>query len=220
MNRGEVRTAIRYIIAEPHENGTWTNAMLNSFIDRAYKMLANVVRNRNYKYYYSTTTLTTTATVRYVALPTDCVSSNVLNIRNAEGYSLVPDDIVNMSPEDTANKATFYDILDNKVYFDPVPSDAETYTLEYFRIPNVLSLDATELDFPQGQEDVVAWKAATMAKKSLDDISQFIASEYEDMYESMLKSIMINKYIRPPMIKISRGHFGKGWINNGFRQGL
>ena len=111
-----------------------------------------------------------------------------------------------------------YIIVNNDIYLDPVPTEVKTYALEYFRVPTILSSDSIELDFPKGQEEVVAFKAAIMAKKSLDDISENIESEFKQMYDSMLKSIMINKYIRPPQITVSRGQFGKYWPNNRGRQ--
>jgi len=214
MNRGEVRTIVRNIIAEPNATGTWTNDMLNKHINSAYAMLSNEVRDKNYKYYYSTGTITTASGTRNYDLPSDYVASNILNIRNSDGYSLIPDDIRNFDTNDTGASATYYDIANNDIYFDPVPTEVKSYALEYFRVPTVLSADSTELDFPQGQEEVIAWKAAVLAKKSLDDISEYIESEYNAMYKSMLKSVVINKYIRPPQIQVSRGNFGKYWIHN------
>ena len=213
MNRGEVRTIMRRIMAEPYATGTFTDEMCNGFITSAYIKLANIVRNRNYKYYYSTDTISTVGTVRSYELPDDCVSSNILNIRNAEGYSLIPDDIKNFDINDTSSEPVFYDIADNEVYFDPVPTETKTYTLEYFRVPTELTFDSIPLDFPAGQEEIVAWKAAAMAKKSVLDISEYIEQEYMELYETMLKSVMLNKYISPPKIEVSKGNFGKYWVN-------
>ena len=214
MNRGEVRDLVRTIIDEPHSTGTWSDEMLNVHLNLAYRQMANKVRKHNYKYYYNTSTITVFSGLRAFDLPDDCVASNVLNIRNEDGNSLIPSDIIEMSSTDTDADAKYYDILDNKIFLDPMPTVQKTYTLEYFRVPEALLTDNSVLDFPVGQEDVIAYKTAVLAKKSLDGIYEDIEIELKYLLNEMLEAIVQNKYIKPPQIEISRGNFGRRWVNN------
>ena len=214
MTRSEVRTFVRKIIDEPFATGTWSNAMLNAHIDAAYEFLVNKVRNANSKHYYSTSTITTVATTRNYDLPTDCIASNIFDLTDSDGYSLVADDIRNFNTTDTGTEAVYYDVVNNDVYLDPVPSSVKTYTLSYFRVPTALSADTTELDFPTGFHRIVSYKAAILAKKSLDGIYEDINEEYQELFGSMMESLVQNKFIKPKQISISRRNFGKRWINN------
>ena len=188
--------------------------MLNAHIDAAYEHLCNKVRGANNKYYYSTGTITTAASTRNYDLPSDCVASNILSLTNSDGQNLVADDIRNFNSTETGPNASFYDVLNEDIYLDPVPTAVKSYTLEYFRTPTALAADATELDFPNGFERIVSYKAAILGKKSLDGIYEDIEAEYRELYDSMIEAVKQNKFMRPRQIQISRQEFGKKWINN------
>ena len=213
MNREEVRSDVRSIMDELYPTATWTNAMLNVHINRAYIFVSNKVRSANKKYYFSIDTITTVSGTRSYALPSNCVASNVGNIVDPDGTLLIPDNVYDFDVNDTSDTARYYDIANNLVYLDPVPTSVKVYVLQYFRRPTALSTDAIELDFPEGFELAVSLKSAEYAVKSIQGMWEPIAQDYESFFRSMISELKDNKDIRPKSIEISRYDFGKRYIN-------
>jgi len=214
MNRENVRNDVRAIMDEWYPTNTWSNTMLNVHINRAYKYVSNQVRSSNNKYYFTTTTIDTVAAVRTCSLPTNCIASNVANIIDENGSLLIPDDINDFDLNDTGNLARYYDIANNLIYLDPIPTEIKTYTLYYYRQPTELTADSTDLDFPEGFGDAVSLKAAEFAVKSVHGLWEPIAQDYQMYYDSMIAELDSNKTIKPKSIQMSRNWFGKRYINN------
>lgn len=214
MNREQIRDDVRSIMDELYPTNTWENSMLNVHINRAYSYVCNKVRSSNSKYYFSIDSITTAATVRSYSLPSDCIASNIANLIDDEGYNLQSDDVNDFDLKDTSGLARYYDIANNLIFLDPIPTEVREYTLYYYRKPTALTDDEIELDFPEGFEPAISMKAAEFAIKAIHGIWEPIAEDFQRYFDSMIAELNSNKTIQPKRIEMSRYSFGKRYINN------
>lgn len=191
-----IETRIRTELQESTA-GFWTNAELEAWMDEAN---ADIVRATKQE---STATITCVAATESYALPADFYLARRVELQSTAGsatnwFQVLPYSIDLRRPGDPINTATltgsptgFY-IFNNKLYFVPIPDQAYSGTLYYYKNATAFTGDSDSPSYPEGasvarvDRAILLYTCAMALRKRQDGAYITYASDYNSLLTAII----------------------------------
>lgn len=152
--RATIRTAARTELQEATA-GFWSDAELNTWFDEANADITVATKQE------ATATLTTVSGTESYSLPADFYLARRVELQFIAGspsnwFEVIPYSLDLRRPGDPLNTATLtstpigYYIFNNKIYFVPIPDQAYSGTLYYFKNATQSTQDSDTPSYPEG----------------------------------------------------------------------
>jgi hypothetical protein len=212
-NRGDLRSLCRQLIDEPivstddTAGGFWKNSQLNLLMNQAYRTECLEIATWDSDYYMKTSTVTSVVGSNVIALPSDCTGkiNYLYDLTNSRYLGSGDDRFYDMVGSGTP----FEFVLQHKnILLDCLADEAISYSIRYYYVPPKMTSDTAVPDFPNGFEDIIAYKTAILAKVRSDDSLGSIQQEYQKKKYDMKNHIMTRQNRSQKMVKVGFSNDG------------
>lgn len=212
MNLGDVRTYVRSLLAEDTA-AFWTNAQLNTFIQRSFVTVYNKMANQRRGYFESTSNVTYVANQELYTLAS--VTVKIILVERVDGLVPVP---VNLHPIDITQKNDYatvagndvlpgserYFVTGNSIGIAPIPRSAVTNALKVWQVlaPAIPTgdSDAFPTEMTDLHHELIAWGALMRAVARDKQMLAQLAPIYQELKALMAEDTQIRVAQEPPQI--------------------
>lgn len=200
MNRGEVRDYVQFLI-DDKDGAIISSSDINTLINISIDKVAGHIRKLKSDYFVKTGVLPTVSNTRsylFTAITTDVDKVRMIEKNTSPAYMKLHrlDWLKHKLESSATGEPEHYYIINNTIYFLPVPNAVYSYTVYYEQAVTYPTGDTTTIPLiPVKYHDVVGINAALLAKQhvshyqkqaaNMDYIMALMADRIKDMTEDM-----------------------------------